>query len=405
MKNIEAIRKKKLIFLTFHGIHKGIARGMTRVHLPIVNSLSQDKRFDIQYFLGNYKKEKNNQIVLHRFSVIFRLFARANSIISKYILLSNNIDSRLRNEKAFDFLASIKFKRSTALITSALLLNANSGGGLNRGKRIFIAGNPHDKDLWRILREEELKAEIKLNDTYLHQKRLTFVTESISSFDTIVCFSEVVYNSFKRYISEDKLKYFPKHLLPDFDLFPEQNIVKSSRLTFCFIAHPTWLKGLPYLLEAWQQAGLTNADLKIGGALNGNLKALIQEKFSHLKNVTYLGNIPSARLNEFYRSAHVSIVPSLMDAGPTTVVESMYCGLPCIVSKGCGAHTLVEDMKSGIVVNPCDVNEIVVAMKWFYQNSNIIDVLGQNARYAVQAVVEKDIELNKELGRVLARLV
>lgn len=397
-------KSKSLTFLTFHGIEGGVARGMAKVHLPLVKSLTDDARFDVCYYVGHYRKRKGDSNI-YNFSFSYRLFVRLNSLLSTCLLRDGYLKLRLRNERAFDCIAYMKISRSVPLITSALLLRANLKYGRDKGKRVFIAGNPHDRELYHILREEENLYNIKLDDTYLKKDRLDFVSRSVASFDSIVCFNKVVYDSYCKHLPNLKVVYFSKHILPSFDLFPDVRIPKSERFSFCFVAHPTWLKGLPYLLEAWRKADLPNAELRIGGALNLDLENLIESKYKDLNNVHYLGHIQSENLNHFFRYSHVCVVPSLMDASPTTVLEGMYCGLPCIVSKGCGNHTLVENYVSGIVVAPGSSNDIADGMNWFYEKREQIEMLGQSARATIKKEIIMERKRNSELGEFIEKLI
>lgn len=391
------------MFLTFHGIDRGIAKGMAKVYLPLVKILSSNDDSKVIYYVGHYRKRKGEHSI-YNFSYVYRLFVRINSLLTEYLWRDGYLRFRLRNEKALDFIASYKINRSQPLITSALLLRSNLRRRNKKGRRIFIAGNPHDQELFSTLKREEELNNIILNDTYLNLERLEFVSKSIASFDFILCFNRLVYDSYCKYIGESKVMFFSKHILPSFDLFPEVNITKSEVLSFCFVAHPTWLKGLPYLLEAWRLADLENAELRIGGALNEDLKKLVESKFAELNNVHFLGHIDASQLNIFYRYSHVCVVPSLLDASPTTVLEGMYCGLPCIVSRGCGNFDLVTDFKSGITVAPASADEIAYAMNWFDERREYIETFGQNAKAVIKSEILKEEIQNHYFGDYLKKI-
>ena len=161
---------------------------------------------------------------------------------------------------------------------------------------------------------------------------------------------------------------------------------------------------MPYLLEAWRLANLKDAELRIGGALNEDLNKLVESKFADLNNVHFLGHIEANQLNVFYRYSHVCVVPSLLDASPTTVLEGMYCGLPCIVSRGCGNFDLVTDFNSGITVAPASADEIAYAMNWFYERREHIETLGQNAKAVIKNEILKEEIQNHNFGDFLKRI-
>jgi glycosyltransferase involved in cell wall biosynthesis len=126
----------------------------------------------------------------------------------------------------------------------------------------------------------------------------------------------------------------------------------------------------------------------IAGSINKDMGSYIQQRFNELKNVAFLGQI--ADLNRFFRKSHVCIVPSLLDAGPTTVSEAMICGLPVIVSDGCGAKTLVKEGENGFVVPSRNSKVIADKIDWFCRNQSAIPQMGNNAANTIKVLAKSD---------------
>nr|WP_249365898.1 glycosyltransferase family 4 protein [Pseudoalteromonas sp. NEC-BIFX-2020_002] len=138
---------------------------------------------------------------------------------------------------------------------------------------------------------------------------------------------------------DKEIFYRETFIKPNAKLFPETIVTKRKQFTFCYIAHSVWLKGLTVLLDAWKESRPAGAKLLIGGNIESGLKKSIEEKYRDIEGVEFLGRVED--LNLFFRESHVCVVPSLLDAGPATVAESLSCGTPVICSDGCGSSTLV----------------------------------------------------------------
>ena len=68
------------------------------------------------------------------------------------------------------------------------------------------------------------------------------------------------------------------------------------------------------------------------------------------------------RLGRFYRDAHVFVLPTKGDAMPWAVLEAMAAGLP-VVSTRLGAIPELVDGRTGLLVEPDDVDSLVRALR------------------------------------------
>ena len=66
----------------------------------------------------------------------------------------------------------------------------------------------------------------------------------------------------------------------------------------------------------------------------------------------------------FFGAADAVILPSIYDPFPNAVLEGMACGLPAIVSDGCGARELIENGVNGWVCGVGDVAGFAAAINW-----------------------------------------
>jgi glycosyltransferase involved in cell wall biosynthesis len=170
--------------------------------------------------------------------------------------------------------------------------------------------------------------------------------------------------------------------------------VKNENISFIYVGHTVWLKGIYYLLLAWEEANLTGCQLKIVGKINEQLSQFLKTRFGKLPNVEYVGSVENPNL--LYRQSHVFISPSLLDAHPATVSEALFCGLPVIVSEGCGAKTLVANGVNGFVIPAANSDAIASKMVWFSQNKGLIPEMGKEAVSSIGKLIDKNQEYGFE---------
>lgn len=377
-------------FASFQGITKGIPTGMAKFLMPI---LEQFKNKNFVYYvrvLNNYKSE----IKIKDLGWVYNYNSFFIKAINRFILKIPPYRFRLINEKLFDFFLSKKINKPTVLISTAFLVKTLKKNKQLGGINIFLAGNPDDYDINQLLVKEQIKHSVTFSDAYTYKPRIAFGTKSILGFDHIIAVTISEYESFKKRIPIEKLSYIESHIIPNSQSFPEIEVSKDEVLTFSFVAHPFWLKGLPYLLEAWSKIETKNVKLKIAGRIDKQMQKFITKNYSTLSNIEYLGFVDD--LNAFYRTSHVCIIPSLLDAGPATVAEAMYCSLPVIVSDGCGARTLIKDGKNGFVVPAANSGAIAAKMGWFSQNKQLIPKMGKEAVKSINKLTNKNQELGFE---------
>jgi len=119
------------------------------------------------------------------------------------------------------------------------------------------------------------------------------------------------------------------------------------------------LKGLPYLLEAWQTAKLEDAELLLVGRRLPEIEPVLQ-KFA-ADNIRVLHEVPRNQLPALYNAADVLVFPTLCDGFGIVMLEALACGLPVIATTNCGGPDCIEEGMNGFLVPIC--NSILIADK------------------------------------------
>ena len=175
----------------------------------------------------------------------------------------------------------------------------------------------------------------------------------------------------------------------------KQGKLARGKKTILSVGKLSYGKGSDTLIQA---AGrLPEYRFILAGAKNISLKS----KFP--PNVTYLGQLPHAKVVKLYSKASLFIILSrwpepLSRAG----LEALSAGLPIIASNRGANPRLVKD--NGLVVNPDDPYQVAAAIKKVVSRQNL-KLLGQNSlkllkrRFNRQKIVAAHLKLYNQLSR------
>ena len=112
------------------------------------------------------------------------------------------------------------------------------------------------------------------------------------------------------------------------------------------------------------------------------------EEFKKLRiqgeNYLFLGHKKRESLVKYYNSADVYVLPSSRENFPFTLLESMACGVPPVVSKIGGLPEIVDNNINGIIVNPGSVKDIASSVTYLLDNPDIREKMGKEARKTVE---------------------
>jgi glycosyltransferase involved in cell wall biosynthesis len=148
----------------------------------------------------------------------------------------------------------------------------------------------------------------------------------------------------------------------DFVDFYKKNIVATIAEL-----HPN--KGLPYLIEAMKTVVTQQTNticLIIGdGQDKDSLTELI--KSNNLSDKVFLtGRVDNA--SDYLKAITVFVLPSLKEGLPYTILESGMASLATVATTVGGIPEIVEDMKSGILIQPRNSKELAHAISFMIEH-------------------------------------
>ena len=151
--------------------------------------------------------------------------------------------------------------------------------------------------------------------------------------------------------------------------------VAHQGVRFAYVGRIKITKGVPFLLEAFDELGST-AELHLYGWGGLSDESAIERNPAVFKH----GAIPHTRMPHELAKMDVLVLPSIVEGFGLVVLEAMRSAMPVIVSNQVGASDIVVDGESGFVVPAGDSKSLGDAMRFFVENPNQIKVMGEAAR-------------------------
>ncbi len=162
---------------------------------------------------------------------------------------------------------------------------------------------------------------------------------------------------------------------------------KHYILTICRLM--VW-KGVSGILEAIAKQP-DNVHLLIAG--DGDMEEPWKQLAKDLgiaQRVTFLGNVPHAKIPLYIRAADVFVLNSLYEGLSHTLLEVQALGTPIIASRVCGNPEVVVDGESGLLVDPRDSGELAGAVR------KLLDDKGLRDRFSAAGLAQRDRFLREE---------
>jgi starch synthase len=174
-------------------------------------------------------------------------------------------------------------------------------------------------------------------------------------------------------VPKEKVSVIPYGAPVDY-FSPQPKKDDKFRALFCGLIGPR--KGVHYLLDAWNQLHLRDAEL----LLVGGMQFPREWWRRHSNGAKLAGSIPHADLNQYYSSASVFVFPSLIEGFAMVLLEAMACGIPIIATPNTAAPDIITDGVEGFIVPIRDVEMLKERIQWCHDHPEELKEMGRAAR-------------------------
>ncbi len=238
---------------------------------------------------------------------------------------------------------------------------------------------------------------------------LSWLTYLNPRLDRIVCVSEAVKTYLSELVPRDKLVTIHKGHDPAWYSRASSRTlaeygIPDNAFVICCVANMRPVKGVPYLLEAFDQLPTDmQAHLLLIGKIDSSAARALAQGRRHPERVHAIGF--HAMPCELVSQSDCFVMPSIEREGlPKSLLEAMSVGAPCVATNVGGMPEVVVDGENGLLVPPRDAERIREAIELLARNRSLALRLAQAAeetikgRLSVQLSIHKTVELYRELS-------
>lgn len=248
------------------------------------------------------------------------------------------------------------------------------------------------------LMQREIQREVALlrdpTVSTMHPQTLRRFQQECQQADLILVLSQVAKQTFiQAGFAPEKLAVVTPFIDPQrFHPVPKPD--RTFRVLYVGTIEPR--KGVHYLISAFLQANLANAELLlVGGVSTRALHRLITDTLTNHDCIHQeFWNFSDQEPTQVYGRGSVLVLPSVEDGFGLVALEAMACGLPVIVTSHCGAADLVQDGVNGFVVPPRDPAAIAEKLTFLAENESVRVEMGKAARVIAEQHTQADYNHN-----------
>ncbi|MEH2001784.1 MAG: glycosyltransferase family 4 protein [Nostoc sp.] len=198
--------------------------------------------------------------------------------------------------------------------------------------------------------------------------------QEVALADHIFVASSITQQSLLREgVSPDKITVIPYGAPIDY-FQPQPKLDRTFRALF--VGRVGVRKGVHYLIKAWEELQLPQAELMLVG-----VNEFPETWLSQLPHgLNYIPSVPHTTLNQYYSNANVFVFPSLVEGFGLVLLEAMACGIPVITTPHTAGSDIITDGTEGFIIPIRDSEALKEKLEWCYSHPQELAEMGRAAR-------------------------
>ncbi len=200
-----------------------------------------------------------------------------------------------------------------------------------------------------------------------------------------------------------------KNLVNHYDILPEKittifNLVYPDEFNFNpgnfkppykigFIGRPYYIKGFQDLLYTLNNKN--NPDIFEWYIVSDSMK--IKQSVKQIRNIHFIDYIPQSKLSEFYNDLDFMFIPSISEACPTVLIESLLKGKLCIARDIVGIREVAKNANLSYFEKIAELNLDLIIQHYLKDKEKFNNVLKENRKIIEEQYCPKKIlyEINE----------
>ena len=159
--------------------------------------------------------------------------------------------------------------------------------------------------------------------------------------------------------------------------------IREKDFFILFVGRLIKMKGVEYLIRAVKDLIPLYTNLKLGIVGDGDAREEYERMASSIKeNVIFTGY--SSDAYRFMCAADIVVLPSLCEGCPNIVLEAMACGTPVIASRVGAVQDIIENDRTGIIVEQKDVEGLKKTLVRLIEDQELARKMGEGGRERVE---------------------
>jgi alpha-maltose-1-phosphate synthase len=348
----------------------------------IIKSLPKQITDNIERYLGKrYHEQLNGDYIecdylhdiLYLISILFRRYGLNNLFLEifkkKTTLFDKNVSNQMVESDWDIFVFFNSIAASFSLQTAKVL-----------GKISVLFTACQDTREWRRIYLEERQLHPKCADLIEDDRYIDYllprVVYEFEKADYIIAPSYYVKKSLvSNKIDEKKIYIVPYGAEVEIFYESEKLIFRNShrKFTILQVGAIQASKGVAYSMKAVKDLAIPEAKLTLVGRL-------IEKKLlnGYESIITLIPQVPWREITKIYANSDVFVLPTLSEGSAVVTYEAMAAGLPVITTENAGSY--VRDGIDGFIVPIRDVEALKAAILKLYEDRELREWMGQNAR-------------------------